>query len=655
MLTNRTHKPSRERVAPGSWGAHATIGAAARAAAPGAVVSVLPGVYRESLALSRDVTLVAEKGPGTVRVVAVRGPALTVHDGAVTVSGLTFEAGSPGEAVVLVAGGAPTLRDCRVTGGRLEVTGDAGVVLAGCTLTGVGRTAVLLTGTSRTTLEDCTVRSAGGDGIVVDDEARAECTGAVVDGAGARGIHLTGAARGSFTRCEVRGTADVAVHAEGGSALALIDCRLHETGAQGVRLGDKAGRRADAGQGRRDGASAEEPQSSRAHAVLLVRCEIFNTAAAGVLAEDEAAAELDGCHVHDTGRASVIARGSATLDLKDVRAVAAHDTALAVSGTATVTADGGTFARTGANGLYVDGDARVTLTGCEIRDTAYTAVHAVGGARVTLAGCRIHDTPEYGVRACGQAELTVRDTEVRDAAMAGVFVDGGDAVLRGCHISRTRTGASLHTTHRPLLADCRLTDIDGIGVEVGPGTAALVENCRIERTGSTGLFFDAGSTARVDGCVVADVEGSAVSVGAGARPRVRGLSVEGAVRNGLFVTEHAEGLFEDLLIADTGFPAIYVEAHAAPVVRRCLVSGSDHDLMVCEGAEPVFEECRSEGVRESTLPQHARSGSAPSASPARPDGSPVEDEKPETAEERLVRLREELDLLVGLDGVKRDE
>jgi hypothetical protein len=656
VLTNRTHKPSRERVAPGSWGAHATIGAATRAAAPGAVVSVLPGVYRESLVLNRDVTLVAEKGPGTVRVVAVRGPALTVHGGAVTASDLTFEAGSPGEAVVLVSGGAPTLRDCRVTGGRVEVTGDAAAVLAGCTVTGVGRTAMLLTGTSRTVLEDCTVRSAGGDGIVVDDEARTECTGTVVDGAGARGIHLSGTARGSFSRCEVRGTADAAVHAAGRGALALTECRLHETGASGVRLGDRAGRRADADRGRRDGASAEEPQSSRAHTVVLIRCEIFNTAAAGVVAEDEAAAELDACHVHDTGRASVFATGSATVDLKDVRAVAAHDTALAVSGTATVTADGGTFARTGANGLYAGGEAQVTLTDCEIRDTAYTAVHAAGGARVTLTGCRVHDSPEYGVRACGQAELTVRDTEVRDTAMAGVFVDGGDAALRGCHISRTRTGASLHTTHRPLLADCRLTDIDGVGVEVGPGTAALVENCRIERTGSTGVFLDAGSAARIDGCAVADAEGSAVSVCARAQPRVRGLSVEGAAHNGLFVAEHAEGLFEDLLIADTGFPAIYVEAHATPVVRRCRVSGSDRDLVVCEGAEPVFEECRSEGVRESTLPQDTRSGPPPAAgaSPARQDKSDGKGEEPETAAERLVRLREELDRLVGLDGVKRE-
>ncbi|WP_262402952.1 hypothetical protein, partial [Actinomadura sp. CNU-125] len=68
-------RSARERVAPG-WGAHDTIAAAVRAAAAGATVSVHPGEYRESVVLNRDVTLMAEKGPGTVRIVsaAARSP-----------------------------------------------------------------------------------------------------------------------------------------------------------------------------------------------------------------------------------------------------------------------------------------------------------------------------------------------------------------------------------------------------------------------------------------------------------------------------------------------------------------------------------------------------------------------------------------------------
>jgi ATPase family associated with various cellular activities (AAA)/Right handed beta helix region/AAA lid domain len=648
-------KKSSQRVAPGSWGAHATVGAAIHAAEAGAVISVRPGVYRENLVVDRDVTVVAEKGPGTVRIVAVRGPALTVHGGGATVRELTFEAVAPAEPAVLVRAGSPTLVDCEISGGRVEVTGDAVAALRNCTVTGADRVAVRLSGTSRTLLDDCEVRSAGGDGIVVDDEARAECTGTVVHGAGGRGVHLAGAARGRFTRCEVRDTQAAAVHAEGGSALVLTECRLHDAGAQGVRLGGTAGRRPVTGENerRRDSASAEEPDTSRSHAILLARCEIFRTEAAGVLAEAEAAAVLEDCHVHDTSRAAVLATGASTLELVDVRAVDVDDTGLAVSGDATVNARGVTFARTGGNGLYVVGDAKVTLTDCEVRNTAYTAVHLGGGARVTLTECRVRDTPEYGVRVCDQAELTARDSQVHDTAMTGVFVDGGDAALRGCQISRVQCGASLQTTHRPLLVDCEISDTTGAGLETGPDAGALLESCRIQRTGSTGVFLDAGSTVRMDDCEIADTDGSALFAGAAARPRVRGLSVERAARNGVFVAEGAEGLFEDCRITETGFPAIYIEAGARPVLRRCLVSGSDHDVVVCEGAEPVFEDCRSEGVRDSTFPQDEEGAAAP-AGRSRSRRDDEAEAEPETAEERLAELRQELDRLVGLDGVKRD-
>ncbi|WP_433174887.1 right-handed parallel beta-helix repeat-containing protein [Actinoallomurus sp. CA-150999] len=649
-----TRKAARERVAPGSWGAHATIGAAVRAAAPGAVVSVQPGVYRESLVLDGDVTVVAEKGAGTVRVVAARGPALTVHGGQATVEALTLE--SAGDAAVLVRAGTPALRDCEITGGRVEVTGDAIAVLRNCSISGTDRTAVHLTATSRTTLEDCVVRDAGGDGITADDEARAECTGTIVRGVGGRGVHLSGSARGRFTRCEIRDARTAAVHAEGASALVLTESRLHDSGI-GVWLGGTAGRRsAGENEPRRDAASAEEPATSRSHAVLLDRCEIFATTNAGLLAESEAAAVLDGCHVHDTGRAAIVAAGSSTLELDGVRAVDAGDTGLAVSGDAAVQAREATLARSGANGVYATGDARLTLTDCEIRDTAYTAVHLGGAARATLADCRIRDTPEYGVRVCEQAELTARDVEVRDTAMTGIRLEGGDAALRGCRIGRAATGVSVRTTHRPLLAGCEISEIGGVGLEIGPDTEALVEECRIDHTGSTGVYLDAGSVVRIDGCTMTGVEGSGLYAGTGTRARVRGLVVERPARNGVFVAEKAAGLFEDCRISDAGYPAIYVEAEAGPVLRRCFVSGGDHDLVVCDGAEPVIEDCRSDGVRDATLPQGTvatPSATVTAVTGGRPEAHADEDEE-QTPEERLAELRTELDRLVGLDGVKRD-
>ncbi|GAA0370644.1 right-handed parallel beta-helix repeat-containing protein [Actinoallomurus spadix] len=658
-----TKRAARERVAPG-WGAHSTIGAAVRAAAEGAVVSVHPGEYRESLVLDRNVTVVAEKGPGTVRIIAPHGPAVTVHGGQVMLRDLTLGAAAPSDAAVLIRGGTPALHGCEITGGRVEVTGDAVVTLGDCDLHGADGTAVRLTGTSRTVLENCTVRSAGGDGVTADDEARVECTGTLIEDTGHRGAHLTGAARGRFTRCEMRRTGAAAVHAEGRSALVLRDCRLYDTGAQGLRLSGTAGRRAPADDGRgrpRDAASAEEPDSSRSHAILLGRCEIFRTAGAGVLAEDEAAAVLDDCHIHDTRRAGILVSGTGALELDAVRVVDVADSGLAVTGGATVRVRRGEIARTAANGLYAAGEADLALSDHEIHDTAYTAVHLAGGARTALTECRIRDTPEYGVRVCERSEATLEDTRIQDVGMTGVFVEGGDAALRGCRVSRAHTALDLRTTHRPFVADCEIGDVTEVGIQVGPGGGAVIEGVRIERTGSTGVFLDTGSAVRIEDCTMTGVEGTGLYAGAGARPRVRGLTVERPARNGVFLAEGAAGLFEDCRISEAGYPAIYVEAEAAPVLRRCHVSGGDHDLVVCDGAEPVIEDCGSEGVRDAVLPQ--RDGAAPSARAATAAGGPAkgsgsaaaaEDETDKAPEERLAELRAELDRLVGLDGVKRD-
>ena len=90
----------RERVAPRGYGAHTTIGAALRAAVDGAVVSVMPGLYRESVVISRPVTLVAEKGMGTVRLAAAHGPALRLTAAVGRVADLLIEGqqGQPGRA-----------------------------------------------------------------------------------------------------------------------------------------------------------------------------------------------------------------------------------------------------------------------------------------------------------------------------------------------------------------------------------------------------------------------------------------------------------------------------------------------------------------------------------------------------------------------------
>jgi FlaG/FlaF family flagellin (archaellin) len=158
------------RVAPRGWGAHRTIVAAVRDAEAGALVSIQPGTYTESIILDRDVRLVAEQGPRSVRIVGARGTALTVRGAGGVVEGLVLE-GRNGEPAVSITAGTILITGCEITGGHVEVTGAAAPTLRGCTLHHTGDVALYLGGDSRATVEGTEIGDVGRAGVLVDQGA----------------------------------------------------------------------------------------------------------------------------------------------------------------------------------------------------------------------------------------------------------------------------------------------------------------------------------------------------------------------------------------------------------------------------------------------------------------------------------------------------
>ncbi|WP_043254173.1 right-handed parallel beta-helix repeat-containing protein [Streptomyces sp. Tu6071] len=645
-----------ERVAPGSWGGHRTIGAAVRAAKPGAVVTVQAGTYTESLVLDRDVSLVAK---GTVRLVAARGPALTVHSGRAEIRGFAIESDAPREPAVLLRGGEPALRGCEISGGRVEVAGTARAVLVDCSVRRSGAASLRLTGTARAALENVTLAGGTGEGLRVEDETRVEVVDSLIDGVTGHGVLVTGAAHLRLNRCEVRASGESAVLVVGHATASLDECRLHQTGGQGLWARGAAGRQAEAHPepARVDGAAG--------HGVRLRGCEIFRTRGAGVLAEDGSAVRLDDCHVHHTDGAAVLLSGEARGELHSLRAVDCADSALVVRDGAHVSAHESTFARTGANGLYAVGESGLALTGCTVRDTAYTAVHLGGAARLEARDCVVSGSPEYGLRVTARAELLATGCEVSGAELAAVVVEDGDAALRECRFTGGRDGVLLRTSHRPLLARCTVSGTTDGGVRVGSRTGARLEELTVSGSGGAGVVAEEESTVVIQGGTVTAPGGSGLVVRAGARPQVRGLVVDGAAKNALFVDEGGTGTYEDCRFNRSSFPAVYAAAGSDIVLRRCTVAATGSDLLRAEGATVRAEDCEVEDVAEALLPGLGGEDGRPpvlAATPAlRTPGVTEEEPGAGEAEEgtgddaaRLAELHAELDRLVGLDGVKRE-
>ncbi|WP_329366233.1 right-handed parallel beta-helix repeat-containing protein [Streptomyces sp. NBC_01483] len=669
--------PGLQRVATRGWGTHRTIGSAIRAAADGAVVSIQPGSYTESLVLDRDITVVAEKGPGTVRITAAHGPAISVSTGHVILRELEFEGGDAAEPVVLARGGSLELERCELSNGRLELARDSTAQVRGCTVHGAKRAGVHVTGTARGSFEDCTVRSVDGYGITLVDTARADLLRTRVQRTTDCGVLLGGTSSATFDDCELAHTGDAALLVYAPAQPLLRGCRLHDTKAQGIRIEDAPGRSApqpphpvgpqpEAADPDAGGKGAFAGQDERR--IRLDRCEIFRTQAEGVLVSGSSGVLLRDCDVREARGAGLFACGSARVELESVRIVDVPDSAVTVAESAEVRAHNAVFSRTGTGGLIADGDAVLELADCRITTTGHCAVQLAGNARAVLRDCAVEDSAQDGIRLSEGADLLAERTTIERAKLAGVQVDRADAVLRRCVISEAGTGVRLDTRHRPLLDACEFRAIRQTGIEVAADTTALIRGGEVAGTGSAGVFLEEGSQAWIEEMEISDAQGSGLVLWTGAAPRIRAVTIRGAGKNGVYVHDGGAGVLEDCEISGSAFPAVYVGSKSAPVLRRLLVHDVQEDLSAAEDAEAVFEDCWVRDVTVSTLPQAeeaepfaaAVSGGGAAARVARRKstsgkaGSGKEQVEEGATQEQLPQLIAELGQLVGLDRVKHE-
>jgi len=236
------------RVAPRSWGAYRTIMAAVRDADVGTVVSIQPGTYTESVTLDRDIGLVAEKGPGSVRIVGGRHSALEVAGTGGTVQGLVIE-GSNAEPAVIVHAGQALIAGCEITGGRVHVAGTASLTLRECKLHDTGDVGLYLGGDSQAVVEDTEIRNVGTVGVLVDHGADPVVRKLLVTRVGGHGIRVSGHARGRYENCEVTHTGAAAVAIDGAARPFLRDCRIGDSAAEGFFITGDAGANGHAADG----------------------------------------------------------------------------------------------------------------------------------------------------------------------------------------------------------------------------------------------------------------------------------------------------------------------------------------------------------------------------------------------------------------------
>src|SRR5262249_40416885 len=223
-------------VSPDDPGVLPTIADAIAVAGPGATIVVQPGVYREQLRLTGDVSLVAEEGRGTVVLEAPDGVAVFSAGGTVRLRGFKVAGGNEQFPAVQVGSGTLQMAECEVRAeGVVAVHANAG----------------------RLDMHDCVVENPAGAGLLVERGATGAITGTVIRdiaGAGAviaagsdpelrrctvtdvrgPGILSTRDGRGRVLECEISAVDGPAVAVEDGGAVSVVATLVRDTPGAGL-------------------------------------------------------------------------------------------------------------------------------------------------------------------------------------------------------------------------------------------------------------------------------------------------------------------------------------------------------------------------------------------------------------------------------------
>ncbi|MET9914410.1 right-handed parallel beta-helix repeat-containing protein [Streptomyces sp. NPDC006476] len=493
-------------VAPDRPGAYRSLTQALAEAAEGALITVAPGRYEETLDITRAVSVAAEGDSGTVHVHCASGSTVVVDAEAVQLSGLTLS-GSDREAPVLdvrrgqaalddcqVAGegwtavlawhqGILAMRGCKVTnpnGAGVVVTSGGGNALEGSEVADAGSSAVVVAESGRLTVRECIFGGAKGNGVCANGRGTVTVENSRISGSGKPGIAVEDEARAQLRNVSVSGSAALDAYLTSRGETALIECAFSGSGGQGVHISGGAApvlQSCSVAGAARTGVHVTG--GSRPH---LENCEVSG-APLGVVAEAGSEAVFDGLTVKDASTAAVQVTGGASAR---IGRLAVTDTsgagARVVGQDSRLELGGADIALGGGIGIELDEKGGGTFTGLRLTATGGTGVSLAGGARAVLESATVRGCE---ILVGADAELMAGDTDFTGSGGDGLRVThGGSVSATNCRISGARGhGVNIQASARADLTGCTVFDNAGDGIRANTDQPVSVQDCQIRDNG----------------------------------------------------------------------------------------------------------------------------------------------------------------------------
>ncbi|MFW6642323.1 right-handed parallel beta-helix repeat-containing protein [Nocardiopsis algeriensis] len=553
-------------VDPDGRDGHATIGEAVEAARGGALITIAPGRYEESLVLRKVVTLVARDGRGSVEVLSSSRSAVLSGAEAVKLSGLVLRGRDGDHPAVDIPAGQVEMADCEVDGAAwtaVSVRGTGALAMRGSRVTCSAGAGVVITSPEPSTLEDCVVEEVDTSALVIGEQGRPAVRSCVLRDAGGNGVFASGQAAGSIEDCEITRTQKPAVALEEGAATSLRGLHVHRTGGDGLAV------------------------SSRARP-LVEECLLEEVGGRGIAVHNGSDPQVTRVRVVRSGEAGVHVWGRARGVFTECTVEEAGGDAVRAEERA-ATAFIGLVVRGGA-GLNLDGDSAVEFDRGLVSGTSGPGV-VVGACAPFLRGTAVTDTRGQGVVFGKDARGRLEDVSLERTGKSAVSVEeGARPLLNGVRISGSRdSGISIGAGGEADVRDCDISECTGDGIAVRSGGRATVLRTRVYNGRRNGVLVAAGAGASLRRCEMFGNGADGVLVHSTEDVVVEDCSVRENGRSGLRQTAAGGRVrAEDLLSHGNGAPDAFGE-HAGTAVPAQASPPAGEDAEESASAGPMLE------------------------------------------------------------------
>lgn len=230
--------PQRIVVGKGGGGTCLSLRVALRQARSGAIIEVLPGVYREAVLVDKELTIQGSGDPALIVVESPSGPCLTVDAPGCVVRGLTLRGGDAGPAADLRSGHTTfeAAGISNVKGLGLRLHPGARLTASDCRFEDHPGGSVELGPGSSSTFLRCEMCRSGSAGILAFEGAQVVLGGCLVSGHAGAGVHALAGASVQLTGCRIVDNSGMGVCAVDGGRVVLADCEVSGNGQPGLLL-----------------------------------------------------------------------------------------------------------------------------------------------------------------------------------------------------------------------------------------------------------------------------------------------------------------------------------------------------------------------------------------------------------------------------------